>query len=182
MLPSTDQAPLPSLELSRYLEQATPETFEWQYWQVDCFEVKTWVKTGQYEQRPVTDIIKLLNELHFIALHNLADMQLGADLLFWYHYTQTLKPVLLKDLYIPALRYREASSTKDSRSKSKSRTKSPSVEIYPAWEIVSESYETELDRFVDYMPLACVSGFSDCPKTPLFMIAKRYYGIFQNIC
>lgn len=180
LLPSTDQAPLPSLELSRYLEQATPETFDWQYWQVDCFEVKTWVKTGQYEQQPVTDIIKLLNELHFIALHNLADMQLGADLLFWYHYTQTLKPVLLKDQYIPALRYREASAVKGSRSKSKSRTKSQAVQIYPAWEIVSEPYETELDRFVDYMPLACVAGFTECPSTPTFYDRKTLLQHFSE--
>ena len=34
LLPSADQAPLPSPELARYLEQSTPETFEWQYWQV----------------------------------------------------------------------------------------------------------------------------------------------------
>ncbi|QUY40702.1 DEAD/DEAH box helicase [Acaryochloris marina] len=180
LLPSTDQAPLPSLELARYLEETTPETFEWQYWQVDCFEVKTWVKTGQYEQQPVTNIIKLLNELHFIALHNLADMQLGTDLLFWYHYTQTLKPVLLKDQYIPALRRREVSSAKGSRSKSKSQKKTQSVEIYPAWEIVSESYETELDRFVDYMPLACVSGFTKGPKSPTFYDRKTLLRHFSE--
>ena len=170
LLPSADQAPLPSPELARYLEQSTPETFEWQYWQVDCFEVKTWVKTGQYEHQPVTDIIKLLNELHFIALHNLAQMQLGADLLFWYHYTQTLKPVLLKDQYIPALRYREVSAGKRPSQRSKAKSKKtqtqPNFEIYPAWEIVSESYEAELDRFVDYMPLACVCGFAENPEVP----------------
>ena len=171
LLPSNGQAPLPSIELARYLEQTIPEIFEWQYWQVDCFEVKTWVKTGQYASQPVTDIIKLLNELHFIALHNLADMQLGADLLFWYHYTQTLKPVLLKDQYIPAMRYREVAAAKGSAesSKSKTRTKTqPGFEIYPAWEIVSEQYETELKRFVDYMPLACVAGFTDCLDQPSF--------------
>lgn len=174
LLPSSDQRPLPSLELARYLERTIPETFEWQYWQVDCFEVKTWVKPGQYDSKPVTDIIKLLNELHFIALHNLAEVQLGADLLFWYHYTQTLKPVLLKDQYIPALRYRELSAgkrqTKSSKTKSKkTKTKTqPNFEIYPAWEIISEPYETELKRFVDYMPLVCVSGFSECPQTPGF--------------
>ncbi|NJN37552.1 MAG: DEAD/DEAH box helicase [Acaryochloridaceae cyanobacterium CSU_3_4] len=175
LLPSSEQAPLPSLELARYLEQTLPETFEWQYWQVDCYEVKTWVKTGQYQHQPVTDVIKLLNELHFIALHNLADVQLGADLLFWYHYTQTLKLVLLKDQYIPALRYRDlsqsqpASKRRTSKANSESRPQTqPDFEIYPAWEIVSESYEAELQRFVEYMPLACVSGFTDCPQTPNF--------------
>ncbi len=181
LLPSSNQAPLPSLELARYLEQAIPETFEWQYWQVNCFEVKTWVKTGQYEHQPVTDIVKLLNELHFIALHNLADMQLGADLLFWYHYTQTLKPVLLKDQYIPALRCREVSSPKRSSSKPKSRANTqPDIEIYPAWEIVSESYETELDRFVDYMPLACVSGFAEHPDNSIFYDRKTLLRHFSE--
>lgn len=172
LLPTSDQRPLPSLELARYQEQTIPETFEWQYWQIDCFEVKAWVKTGQYASKPVTDIIKLLNELHFIALHNLAEVQLGEDLLFWYHYTQTLRPVLLKDQYIPALRYRELSASKrqskSSKAKSKKTQTQPNFEIYPAWEIISEPYETELKRFVDYMPLACVSGFAECPQTLSF--------------
>ncbi len=110
LLPTVDDQPLPSLELSRYLEEDLPETFEFQYWQVDCYETIASAKRGGY----VNNVVSLLNDLHFIALHNLADIQLGSDLLFWFHYTQALKRIIFKDQYIPALKYREletASST-----------------------------------------------------------------------
>jgi SNF2 family DNA or RNA helicase len=112
LLPSVDQQPLPSLELSRYLEEDIPESFELQYWQIDCYKTMTQVKTGTYGSGFVNNVIHLLNDLHFIALHNLAEIQLGSDLLFWYHYTQALKRVIWKDHYIPALKYREVSASK----------------------------------------------------------------------
>jgi len=51
---------------------------------------KTWIKISGFHFEPVTNVVKLLNELHFIAINNLAEVQLGADLLFWYHYTKHL--------------------------------------------------------------------------------------------
>ena len=99
LLPSVDQQPLPSLELSRYLETELPETFEFQYWEIDCYQTVTSAKTGGF----VNNVVSLINELHFLALHNLADIQLGSDLLFWFHYTQALKRLIFKDQYIPAL-------------------------------------------------------------------------------
>ncbi len=172
LLPSIDKAPLPSLELSRYLEQEIPETFEWQTWTVTCYTVLAYDKSGS----SVSNVIKLLNDLHFIALHNLADIQLGADLLFWYHYTQAFKSVILKDQYIPALKYRQvdnAQNRKASKTKRKKSTKAaPSeqnnFELYPAWEIVSEQYETAIQRYLDHMPLVCVAGFANPPDTPQF--------------
>jgi len=47
LLPSVDNQPLPSLELSRYLEEDVPEAFEFQYWQVDCYKTVAYVKTGK---------------------------------------------------------------------------------------------------------------------------------------
>jgi len=64
---------------------------------------KTWIKTKVLILEPVTTL-SLLNELHFIAINNLAEVQLGADLLFGI--TNPLfifKQVILKDQYIPAL-------------------------------------------------------------------------------
>ncbi len=163
LLPSSGDRPLPSLELARYLEQDIPETFELQYWQVDCYAAKTWIKTSGFHYALVTNVIKLLNELHFIAINNLAEVQLGADLLFWYHYTQAFKQVIFKDQYIPALKYQEIPNPKTVSGKGKSAAKTkqnePNFEIYPGWEIVSELYEADLKRYVDYMPLACVAGF-----------------------
>ncbi|MGB8702864.1 MAG: DEAD/DEAH box helicase [Thermosynechococcaceae cyanobacterium] len=175
LLPSQGDRPLPSLELARYLEQDIPETFDLRYWQVDCYAVQTPIKVEGYRYEMVSNVIKRLNELHFIALNNLAEVQLGADLLFWYHYTQAFKQVLLRDQYIPALKYRQLASahaTPTRKGKSKTAqtkaTSAPEVEIYPAWDILSELYEANLKRYVDYMPLACTAGFAEPRSTPEF--------------
>jgi SNF2 family DNA or RNA helicase len=176
LLPSVENRPLPSLELARYLEQDIPETFDLQYWQVDCYPVKTLAKTTGYSSTTVSNIIKFLNEIHFIAINNLADVQLGADLLFWYHYTQAFKQVILKDQYIPALKYCEITAATPATSakgkgkttaKSQAKTK-PDFNLYPGWEIISELYEADLKRYVDYMPLACVAGFAEPREAPEF--------------
>ena len=177
LLPSAEQRPLPSLELARYLEQEVPDQFEFAYWQVDCYTVKAAVKTGS-SYTPITNVVKQLNDLHFIALHNLADVQLGADLLFWYHYTQAFKHIILRDQYIPALKYRALTAQSKTKRKGKTTAKSKQTqskqtqaaqfELYPAWEIISEQYEADLKRYIDYMPLACVAGFSQPQESPVF--------------
>ncbi len=179
LLPSANSSPLPSLELSRYLEEEPPDRFELQHWQVDTYCI-------------TENVIKLLNELHFITINNLAEAQMGADLLFWYHYTQAFKQILLKDYYIPALKYRDLGPTTPStaakvavtkaatakataKTTAKSKTSAiakaqtkPSFEIYPGWELISEQYETELKRYVEFMPLACAAGFPEPQAKPMF--------------
>ncbi len=145
ILPSTENEPLPSSELIRYLEVEPLEATEWKVWEIDCYQV--------------TSIIKVLNDLNFLCRYTTSDIQLGADLLFWYHYTQSFKQVLVKDQYIPALKYREIAEKKGSKKVS------PSFEIYPAWEIISEIYESNIQQFIDYMPLACTSGLDSSTKT-----------------
>ncbi|PHX54932.1 ATP-dependent helicase [Tychonema bourrellyi FEM_GT703] len=110
LLPTVNNQPLPSLELSRYLEEELPESFEFQYWQIDCYKTVTSDKIGGF----VNNVVSLLDDLHFMALHNLAEIQLGSDLLFWFHYTQALKRIIFKDQYIPALTYRELATPKAS--------------------------------------------------------------------
>jgi SNF2 family DNA or RNA helicase len=174
LLPSQGGSPLPSLELARYLEQDIPEDFGLQYWQIDCYAAKTLVKVTGYHYAWVTNIIKLLNELHFLAINHLAEVQMGADLLFWYHYTQVFKQIIFKDHYIPALKYRERAVAQSAATRGKAKTaktqsrKTPLFEIYPGWEIISERYETDLMRYIDYMPLACVAGFAELRQTPEF--------------
>jgi SNF2 family DNA or RNA helicase len=99
-------------------------------------------------------------------------VQLGSDLLFWYYYTQSFKQIILKDQYIPALRYQELSvpATK-SRSKQKASTSKTSSKIsdfaiYAGWEIISEQYEADIQQYIDCMPLACVAGFNTPSKQP----------------
>ena len=116
LLPTVDNQPLPSLELSRYLEEELPESFEFQYWQIDCYRTVTSDKAGGL----VNNVVSTIDDLHFMALHNLAEIQLGADLLFWFHYTQALKGIIFKDQYIPALTYRELVPPKASEAKGKS--------------------------------------------------------------
>jgi SNF2 family DNA or RNA helicase len=141
ILPSTEREPLPSLELSRYLEDEPPTATQWRVWEIDCYRVQA--------------TIKVLKDLHFLCLYRSAEIQFGADLLFWYHYTQSLQEVILKDRYIPALKYREVVE-----SKSRSKKTDKLFEIYPAWEIVSEEYETNITRYIDYIPLACRAGLN----------------------
>ncbi|MFN6568507.1 DEAD/DEAH box helicase [Dendronalium sp. ChiSLP03b] len=145
-LPTANNQPLPSPELIKYLEAEIPEDYEeFQYWQVDCYEIVS-----------AKNIIKLLNDIHFLALYNIRELQLGSDLLFWYHYTQAFKPVILKDQYIPALKYRQLETAK-TKKKTKQETLQP-FEIYGTWEILSEQYEANIQKYVDYIPLICVSG------------------------
>jgi len=139
ILPSSDGAPLPSVELLRYLEAEPEEPSQWQAWEIDCYQVKS--------------VIKICSDLHFLALYNSSEIGLGADLLFWYHYTQSFKQVILKDQYIPAFKYRELPATKG-----KGKKKTPAWEIYTGWEIISEQYESQIAAYVNYMPWACVAG------------------------
>ncbi len=175
LLPTHDGQPLPSLEMSRYLEAESPDAFTWQFWEIDCYPLPD-----------ITEIVSVLNDLHFITLYNLADLQLGADLLFWYHYTQAVKQVILRDQYIPSLKYRSLSKAaesktgsqrKSTRSKIAKRTstraqstarRSGSFEIYPAWDIVGDRYEADLETYADCMPLLCAAAFGEPPETPGF--------------
>ncbi len=159
-LPSTNNQPLPSLELTRYLEEESLEASELQSWAIDCYEVTSITQSSNFKSYKVTPIIRLLNDLHFIALYNSSEIQLGSDLLFWYHYTQSFKQVILKDQYIPALKYRELElpAPQGKRKQKTSQQKTNTFEIYTAWQIISEQYEISIHQYVDYMPLACVSG------------------------
>ncbi len=166
LLPTTGEQPLPSLELARYLEVDLPETFDWRFWQVDCCPALTAVKTGSFHYQTINNVVRLLNDLHFTALHGLVEIQLGADLLFWYHYTQAFKQIILNDHYIPALQYR-ALTPSTGKGRSSKKPQQPSFEIYPAWEIISDQYEADLQHYAQYMPTVCTAGFNtpnDSPK------------------
>jgi SNF2 family DNA or RNA helicase len=148
ILPSTDTEPLSSPELSRYLETEPPAATGWKIWAIDCYGVDS--------------IINTLNDIHFICLYRSAEIQLGSDLLFWYHYTRSLRDILLKDRYIPALKYRESSPTKNKGKKNIIA----SYEIYPSWEIISEVYEHNIAEYATYLPLACTGGINE-PDAPI---------------
>jgi SNF2 family DNA or RNA helicase len=169
LLPTVNDQPLPSMELSRYLEAELPESFEFQYWQVDCYPTLAAAKTSTYGHAPVNSVVSLLNDLHFIAQHNLSEIQLGSDLLFWFHFTQALKRIIFNDQYIPALKYRPLEPPKTTKSQRQSTAaKTSKFEIYPGWEFIGEEYATALAEYVDYMPLICTAGFATPSETPEF--------------
>lgn len=168
-LPTANNQPLPSPELIKYLEEEVNEDYEgFTDWEVDTYEVNTRVKTGSYSYAKVSNVIKLLNDLHFLALHNFGEIIIGSDLLFWYHYTQAFKQIIFKDQYIPSLKYRELPAA----TKEKRKLKANLFEIYSGWEIVSEKYETLIQRYVDYMPLVCVAG-SVVPRATVEFFSKE---------
>jgi hypothetical protein len=129
LLPTAADKPAPSFEMLRYVDEEEPMEFDLAVWQVCCYQVPA--------------IITALNDIHFIALHAAEDFQLGADLLFWHQYTQAIKGIIAKDQYIPALKYREISSTP---TKGKRTKNSSSSELHPAWELLSDTYETTIQR------------------------------------
>jgi SNF2 family DNA or RNA helicase len=173
-LPTSSQAPLPSAELSRYLEIEIPEEYTFESWQIDCYEVTTPAHSKSQRSSQPTNVIKFLNDLHFLALHQNDDFQFGADLLFWYHYTQAFKAVISREQYIPALKYRTTS-------KSKGKTQQPGFEIYATWEIVSQQYESNLQRYSEYIPLVCLAGRATLSKTAEFYAPELLLRHFSEI-
>jgi SNF2 family DNA or RNA helicase len=151
LLPTVAGKPSPSFELLRYVDEEEPIEFDLAPWQVCCYQVP--------------DIISELNDIHFIALNGVEDFQLGADLLFWHQYAQAIKGIIAKDQYIPALKYQATSSppTKGKRAKNTS-----SFELHPAWELLSDTYETTIQRYVAAMPGACTAGLNRPDGAALF--------------
>ena len=151
LLPTVAGKPSPSFELLRYMDEEEPIEFDLAPWQVCCYQLP--------------DIISELNDIHFIALNGAEDFQLGADLLFWHQYAQAIKGIIAKDQYIPALKYQATSSppTKGKRAKN-----TPSFELHPAWELLSDTYETTIQRYIAAMPGACTAGLNRPDGAALF--------------
>src|SRR6266700_5260632 len=143
LLPTVAGKPSPSFELLRYMDEEEPIEFDLAPWQVNCYRV--------------ADVISALNDIHFMALNAAEDFQLGADLLFWHEYSQAIKGIIAKEQYIPALKYQAISSTP---TKGKKAKQIPSFEIHPSWELLSDTYEKNIQRYVAAMPEACTAGLN----------------------
>jgi SNF2 family DNA or RNA helicase len=174
LLPTVAGQPLPSLELSRYLEEELPERFDLEYWPVDCYPTLATVKTSSAHRSTANGVVPLLNDLHFMVLHQLTDIQLGSDLWFWFHFTQALKRIICKEQYIPSLKYHQLEPPTVRRRQAKTAPKTttktgitPGFEIYPGWEFIGEEYETALQQYVDFMPMICGAGFGEVCHPPV---------------
>ncbi len=133
--------PVKSYDLLKYLGETPSEDSSLDSWKIACYPVSN------------TEIIKTLKDLYFLLELHESDVILGTDLLFWLHYTQSFKEVLLKDQYIPALKYRE----RPFAMKSKKNHPVP-FDIVPAWEILSPNYETLVRKYAKLAPAICVAG------------------------
>ena len=87
ILPAKDKMPLNSYDFFKYSEKEIPAEFDFQEWRISCYEVKT------------REILKILNDIYFISLYSTEEIRLGRDILFWYHYINSLKEIILKDSY-----------------------------------------------------------------------------------
>ena len=143
LLPTVEGKPAPSFELLRYVDEPEPIEFDLAPWQICCYRVR--------------DIISTLNDIHFVALYAADDFQLGADLLFWYQYSQAMKGIIAKDQYIPALKYQALPTAP---AKGKRAKNDPKFELHHSWELLSENYESIISRYVDSMPGACAAGLN----------------------
>ena len=153
LLPTSAGKPLPSFELQHYVDEELPLEFDLASWQVCCY--------------PVSDIITMLNDIHFIALNAAEDFQVGVDLLFWHQYTQALKGIIAKDQYIPALKYRALAPT-TTKGKDKKANNASSFELHSGWELLSDSYERTIERYIAAMPLVCTVGLNSPDDATLF--------------
>ncbi len=155
LLPTVANKPAPSFELLRYVDEEEPIEFDLIPWQICCYSI--------------SDIISMLNDIHFVALNGAEDFQLGADFLFWHQYTQVMKGIIAKEQYIPALKYRAIPPipTKGKRAK-KAVSKEPEFELHPGWELLSNIYETSIQRYIALMPEVCTAGLNSPDSIMVF--------------
>ncbi|HHB51595.1 MAG TPA: ATP-dependent helicase, partial [Saprospiraceae bacterium] len=154
-LPALDGRLLKSYELMQFSNSNFPEKFEFAVQAISCYRV------------PDVQIFNLLKDLHFLFSFSWSETQLGADLLFWYHYTRAFRKFILKDRYIPALKYQELTPFKGKRGKKTSEFK-----IHPTWEIIAEKYDTTLEEFALAMPQICVAG-KEIPLDKGYFFSKQ---------
>jgi len=132
VLPSANGSPLACPEL-RELGEDDPVA-SWQSWQVDCYRLT---------ERP----IQAINDLHFRLIFQGTATRAGQDFLFWYWFTQSLRHMLLRDQYLPAVRYRTPSTGKDR------------YDVYAGWEFAPDDFETLIADAAARMPGSAAPGY-----------------------
>ncbi len=128
LLPTAAGLPLPAPEFEQADDAELPLA-ALQCWEVDAYR----------QIRPIHQ----LGELRFLVFCQGTDLRLGSDFLFWHYFTQSLKSIILRDRFIPALVYRATSE---------------GYELHGAWEIVSDDYEQLLREAAVLMPEACAAA------------------------
>ncbi|MGF1760343.1 DEAD/DEAH box helicase [Photobacterium sagamiensis] len=129
----SNETPLASPELrSGLVGNDAPQEISLKTWQVECL--------------PLDLPLQAINQIHFLSCYQTTDVRLGSDFLFWYYFSQSIKQVIYKDQYIPALLQSKAVEGANNK-------------IYRNWQIVSAGYEALLEHAIKQMPLVCSQGF-----------------------
>ena len=157
-LPSQGARPLPCPELAK----ALPEPLDLPGASLRAFEVNT---------IPLERPIKQLSDMHYLAAFGVDDLEPGSDFLFWYWFTQSLKQRLLRDQYLPALRYRQPPTPKGKR-------KRPAPEFYGAWQWAAGDVDPLIAEAAERMPAACAAGVGASPGVRATAAGK---GVFEPI-
>ncbi|RKT43311.1 DEAD/DEAH box helicase [Thiocapsa rosea] len=145
LLPSQGARPLPCPELAK----ALPEPLD-----VSGATLRTW----EVDTIPLERPIKQLGDMHYLAAFGVDNLEPGSDFLFWYWFTQALKQRLLRDQYLPALRYRQPPTPKG-----KGKRTTPAPEIYGAWQWAAGDDDPLIATAVERMPAACGAGLGVGP-------------------
>ena len=145
-LPSTKAGPLPSFEMARHLGMDLPEKFTWKSWRVNCL--------------PVRDSLLFLKELNFLTRYYSDRVIPGRDLVFWYHFSRTVRDIIVRHWYIPSLLPKK----EPKRRGRKKKGTVPGISFVPAWKIISPEYEETVRAFAPVMPGICRAVFPDAPR------------------
>ena len=154
-LPAVDGVPLKSYELMQFSDFDYSDDYQFKTFEIESYQV------------PLESIFGLLKDIHFLFSFSSSEIQMSAGLLFWHHYTQVFKEFILKDRYIPALKYQELDVPKGRRKKNDTH-----FEIHPTWAIISDKYDAEIQNFADIMPQICVATSETPPKGNGFFSRK----------
>ena len=144
-LPTCQGKPLPAPELAGNEELDDEAVITLEDWRVHSYIL--------------SQPLKEINLIHFLNGYQTTDTRMGSDFLFWHYFSQSLKTVLYKDQYIPALLARKSGNQ---------------TELYRHWKIVSPQYEALIRQAVTHMPLACSVGYQ--PETLLQHFAQVCLG------
>jgi SNF2 family DNA or RNA helicase len=93
---------------------------------------------------PLITPMKTMADIYFLSHYQHDDVRISRDFLFWYYYSQSLKPILQRDQYIPVVL----------AEKVKTKTR-----FYRHWKIMSPAYEALVEQSIKAMPLACSQTF-----------------------
>lgn len=123
-LPSTDSAPLPSVEMTQFNGETVTNEPQWRRWRVNVVAV--------------SEPLPFLKELA-LSLQQTPTVHAGYDLQFWIQYADQLRRIIRQQLYLPVL---------------KAYPSGKKTLFKAGWEPLSQEYELCIRQFTAAMPVS----------------------------